>query len=103
MARSYHSIVDKLKPIQEKVPNRFKRFYDQVFLLLQSIPEGKSILVREHCTARSLEMFVDVAELCIIESMAHRGKDDSWLEFTEDRKEIRRVAPFRPSKYSISR
>ena len=69
MARSYQEILEKVMPLAGRDPGRFKRFYDRVTELLLRIPEGGSIIVSEHCTARSLELFMDVAEMCIIEEL----------------------------------
>lgn len=72
MARSYQEILEKVMPLAGRDPGRFKRFYDRVTELLLRIPEGGSIIVSEHCTARSLELFMDVAEMCIIEELFHK-------------------------------
>lgn len=65
--------------------------------LLLRIPEGGSIIVSEHCTARSLELFMDVAEMCIIEELFHKSINDALLEFSDDRSEIRRCPAWRPA------
>lgn len=89
MARSYQEILEKVMPLAGRDPGRFKRFYDRVTELLLRIPEGGSIIVSEHCTARSLELFMDVAEMCIIEELFHKSINDALLEFSDDRSEIR--------------
>ena len=94
MARSYQGILRKVKPLYEQHPERFMRFYNQVFLILSEIPEGGAVLISEKCTERSRELFEDVAEMCIIEERAHHNPGDSWLDFSEDRKWIIRNVSF---------
>ena len=97
MARSYQEILEKVMPLAGRDPGRFKRFYDRVTELLLRIPEGGSIIVSEHCTARSFELFMDVAEMCIIEELFHKSINDALLEFSDDRSEIRRCPAWRPA------
>lgn len=103
MPRSYREIVEKVWPICEQQPERFKTFYDKVYLLLQAIPPGSSILIDEHCTPRSRELFMDLAELTIIEDIRHKDVLDGRLEFSDDRLRILRTPNLRPHKnpYSI--
>lgn len=98
MARSYREIVEKVLPLHKAEPERFKKFYDAVTVLLLSIQPGQSILIAEHCTQRSYDLFMDVAEMVIIEDMMHRETKDDILEFTPDRKSIRRMKPFEATK-----
>lgn len=98
MPRSYSEILAKIEPIYEAQPERFTKFYNQITVLLNDLKPGKSILIAEHCTPRSLELFMDVAEMIIIEDLMHRDAMDGVLEFSHDRKSIRRSESFRPSK-----
>lgn len=98
MPRSYSEILAKVEPIYEAQPERFTKFYDRITVLLNDLKPGTSILIAEHCTPRSLELFMDVAEMVIIEDLMHRDAMDGVLEFSDDRKSIRRTEVYRPSK-----
>ena len=98
MARSYQEILAKVKPIYDAQPERFTKFYNRITVLLNELKPGTSILIAEHCTPRSLELFMDVAEMVIIEDLMHRDASDGILEFSDDRKSIRRTEGFKPSK-----
>lgn len=102
MARSYKEILAKVQPIYEAQPERFTKFYDRITVLLSELKPGTSILIAEHCTARSMELFMDVAEMVIIEDLMHRDATDGVLEFSHDRKSIRRTESFKPSKNLFS-
>ena len=97
MARSYQEILEKVMPLAGRDPGRFKRFYDRVTELLLRIPEGGSIIVSEHCTARSLELFMDVAEMCFLEELFLLCCYVVWVEYADDRSEIRRCPAWRPA------
>lgn len=105
MARSYQEILAKVQPIYEAQPERFTKFYDAITVLLFNLKPGTSILISEHCTERSRELFMDVAEMVIIEDLRHRDATDGILEFSDDRKSIRRTMTFKPSEdlFSIYR
>lgn len=98
MPRSYNEILAKVQPIYDAYPERFTKFYDRITVLLNDLKPGTSILIAEHCTARSLELFMDVAEMVIIENLMHRDASDGILEFSDDRKSIRKTEGFKPSK-----
>ena len=102
MARSYQEILTKVKPIYDAQPERFTKFYNRITVLLNELKPGTSILIAEHCTPRSLELFMDVAEMVIIEDLMHRDAMDGVLEFSHDRKSIRRTESFKPSKSLFS-
>ena len=102
MARSYQEILAKVKPIYDAQPERFTKFYNRITVLLNELKPGTSILIAEHCTPRSLELFMDVAEMVIIEDLMHRDAMDGILEFSHDRKSIRRTESFKPSKSLFS-
>lgn len=102
MARSYQEILAKVKPIYDAQPERFTKFYNRITVLLNELKPGTSILIAEHCTPRSLELFMDVAEMVIIEDLMHRDATDGGLEFSHDRKSIRRTESFKPSKSLFS-
>ena len=102
MARSYQEILAKVKPIYDAQPERFTKFYNRITVLLNELKPGTSILIAEHCTPRSLELFMDVAEMVIIEDLMHRKAMDGVLEFSHDRKSIRRTESFKPSKSLFS-
>ena len=102
MARSYQEILAKVKPIYDAQPERFTKFYNRITVLLNELKPGSSILIAEHCTPRSLELFMDVAEMVIIEDLMHRDATDGVLEFSHDRKSIRRTESFKPSKSLFS-
>lgn len=95
--------MDKVKPIYEEEPERFMKFYDAITVLLFGLKPGTSILIAEHCTERSRNLFMDVAEMVIIEDLMHRDAMDGVLEFSDDRKSIRRTSSMRPSKNLFSK
>ena len=102
MSRSYQEILSKVMPIYEAHPERFTKFYDAITVLLFGLKPGTSILISEHCTERSRELFMDVAEMVIIEDLMHRNTADGILEFSDDRRSIRRTETFKPSKNLFS-
>ena len=102
MARSYQDILNKVMPIYDAQPERFTKFYNAITVLLSGLKPGTSILIAQHCTERSRELFMDVAEMVIIEDLMHRDAMDGVLEFSDDRKSIRRTPSFRPSKNLFS-
>ena len=102
MARSYQEILAKVKLIYDAQPERFTKFYNRITVLLNELKPGTSILIAEHCTPHSLELFMDVAEMVIIEDLMHRDATDGGLEFSHDRKSIRRTESFKPSKSLFS-
>ena len=89
-------------PIYDAQPERFTRFYNAITVLLFGLKPGTSILIAEHCAERSRELFMDVAEMVIIEDLMHRDAMDGVLEFSDDRKSIRRTPSVRPSKNLFS-
>ena len=105
MARSYQEILAKVQPIYEAQPARFTKFYDAITVLLFGLKPGASILIAEHCTERSHELFMDVAEMVIIEDLMHRDAMDGVLEFSDDRRSIRRTMTYKSSEdlFSIYR
>ena len=89
-------------PIYDAQPERFTRFYNAITVLLFGLKPGTSILIAEHSAERSRELFMDVAEMVIIEDLMHRDAMDGVLEFSDDRKSIRRTPSVRPSKNLFS-
>ena len=46
---TYQEILDEVLPLYRQDPERFMRFYHAVNNILATIPEGKSILIADHC------------------------------------------------------
>lgn len=86
--RSYEEIWEKLKPLYKEQPERLGLFYNRVYLFLQSIKPGACIEISKYCKPESKELFVDVAELCMIEERWHQGSEAGWMEFNADRSVI---------------
>lgn len=88
------SIKEELLPIYDENPERFKLFFDAVYLLLHSIPESGSIRIADHCKPSSCSLFVKIACLCIREERLYKEVTDALLEFSDDYTEIRRSGKF---------
>lgn len=88
------SIKEELLPLYNANPERFKRFYNAVYLLLSNIPEGGSIRVSEHCNPSSYSLFIKIACLCIREERLYKDVTDALLEFSDDYSEIKRSYKF---------
>lgn len=88
------SIEEELLPLYNANPERFRCFYNAVYLLLESIPEGGSIRIVEHCQPSSYSLFVKIACLCIREERLYKEMTDALLEFMDDYTEIRRSKRF---------
>lgn len=87
----------ELLPIYEENPQRFMRFYNAVYLLLCSIPEGGLLRIADHCKPSSYGLFVQCACLCMMEEYNRSGITDALLEFSDDYVEIRRCMKFKRS------
>lgn len=108
MDLSIHKInnVSEVLPLYKEDPERFMRFYNAVYLLLCSIPEGGVLHIAEHCKPASCGLFVKCACLCMMEEQQQREVNDALLEFNGEYTEIRRCAKFvkpiiRPNFYSL--
>lgn len=80
-------------PIYEKDPERFMRFYNAVYLLLHSLPEGGTLSIADHCKPSSYGLFVKCACLCIMEEHLYIDTG-AVLEFSDDFAEIHRCTRF---------
>ena len=114
MTRTYKEVLELVKPYYDKYPEKFNRFYDRVTVMLANIKPGQSFLVSEMCSSRSLDIFLLVAEMVIIEDHIHGDPMCGLLEFSEDKKWIRRTQdytvrkltrckPYMPSNYAEKR
>lgn len=86
MNLSIHRInnFSEVRPLYEDAPERFKRFYDAVYLLLSKIPEGGMLKVADHCTPSSYEMFIKCTCLCMLEERINFTTSDAMLEFLDE-------------------
>lgn len=94
MGRTYGEILKKVKPVFEQYPERFTKFYDRITVLLTELKPGESIVIADNCTPKSYDLFMDVAEMVVIEDVIHRDPNEGILEFSVDRKKIRRTQGF---------
>ena len=79
-------------------PERFNRFYNAVYLLLDGIPECGSIRVMDHCEASSYDLFIKCACWIIQEETEQKELTDALLEFSDDYTIIHRCAKFVKSR-----
>lgn len=86
-------------PFYEENPARFMRFYNAVYLLLNSIPASGFIRIADHCQPTSYSLFVKCACLCILEERFYCEEIDTMLEFSDDYAEIRRSEKFKKTIY----
>lgn len=88
------SVEEELLPLYNANPERFRCFYNAVYILLESIPEGSSIRVVDHCKPSSYSLFVKIGCMCIREEILYKKVTDALLEFSDDYTEIRRNRKF---------
>ena len=108
MDLSIHKISNssEVLPLYREDPERFMRFYNAVYLLLCSIPEGGVLCIAQHCKPSSYGLFVKCACLCMMEERRQRDVKDALLEFNDDYTKIRRCVKFiksvvKPNFYSL--
>ncbi len=101
--RSHEEIMDALKAVERTNPERFKLFYDKVYLLLESIPPGESIEVAMYCMPKSMDLFYDIAELYMIEEREHKEPEEGLLYFSDDRKSIIRSRSLIRNNFYVKR
>ena len=105
---TYQEILDEVLPLYRQDPERFMHFYHAVNNILATIPEGKSILIADHCKPASRDLFIKIACMYIIEETTRKDVLDDFLEFSDDYSSIRHVpklvpAHVRPHFYSNRR
>lgn len=96
MASDTHSeIMARLLPLYERAPERFIKFFDAVYLMCAELPEGTRFRISDRCAAKSMDLFRDIAALCIIEQPFNVSVGQ--LEFSDDMEWIIRKTGFRSS------
>ena len=70
------------------------RFYDAVYLMLTSLPPGRSLRIAEHCRTEDIGLFVLVANLLMIEELNRKDVLSDYLEPSDDWTMIRRCPGF---------
>ena len=75
--------INELISVYKENPERFNRFYNAVYLLLDSIPECGSIRVMDHCEASSYDLFIKCACWIIQEETEQKELTDALLEFSD--------------------
>lgn len=92
---THSEIMARLLPLYEQAPQRFLKFYDAVYLMCSELPEGARFRISDRCAPKSVDLFKDIAALCIIEQPfdIHVGQ----LEFSDDMEFIIRTTGFRSS------
>ncbi len=82
MTDTYQDILKRTLQLRDEQPERFRRFYDKVWLMLLKLPEGGTIHIDRCCTPQSQQLFQDIAALTIMEQ-----KTNIWggnLEFLDE-------------------
>ncbi len=97
MSDTHEEIIKRLLPLYEKAPKRFMAFYNSVWLLCHDLPEGHSFRISDKCGVKSMNLFRDIVNLCIIEEPYDINKGE--LELSDDGEIVRRTIGFRPSEY----
>nr|DAK18114.1 MAG TPA: hypothetical protein [Caudoviricetes sp.] len=97
MAPTYSELVKELYPLYEQEPTRFMHFYNAVYMKLLSIQEGEVLRIADHCSKKTMNMFIKVASLFIIEETCRKSITDDLLEFSDDYSMIKRCCKFIPS------
>lgn len=93
----------ELMPLYQKDPQRFMRFYNAVYLLLDKLSAGSVLRISEHVRPTSYHLFVTIASLLIIEENRRKGAFDDYLEFSDDFSEIRRTRKYPPYRPCLKR
>ena len=93
---THSEIMARLLPLYEQAPQRFLKFYDAVYLMCMELPEGSRFRISDRCAPKSVDLFKDIAALCIIEQPfdIYAGQ----LEFSDDMEFIIRKMGFKSSK-----
>ena len=94
---SYKALMTELMKFNELNPERFKRFWDSVYLKLYNLPEGGSFLITAHCKVASVELFKKIAMVFVLDHERRREKYDDYYEFSDDYNVIYHVRKFVPS------
>ena len=80
--------MDRLRPYLEKSPERLMKFYHIVGLILTELPEGEQFRITDRCQPQSVDLFRDLAILCMHEE--HFCPERGDLEMLGDLNTIRR-------------
>lgn len=97
--QTYEEALNEVLPLFREDPDRFMPFYRAVNNLLASIPEGGVLRIADHCKPSSIDLFVKIATLHIMEDMMHcEDPYAGGLEFSEDYSEIKHSPRFIPAK-----
>lgn len=81
-------------PMFREDPERFMRFYNAVYLILDKIPEGGTLRISDHVRPTSYNLFVTIASLLVIEENCRKDVFDDYLEFSDDYSAIRRTRKY---------
>lgn len=98
MVPTYSELIKELYPLYQQEPVRFMRFYNAVYKKLFSIQEGEVLRIADHCSKKTMGMFIKVASLFIIEDTCRKNVTDDLLEFSDDYTMIRKCYKFVPSR-----
>jgi len=106
MTKSHSELMKELIPLYQEDPQRFMRFYNAVYLLLDKLPEGSILRISDHVRPTSYHLFATIASLLVIEENCRKGVFDDYLEFSDDYSEIRRTRkypPYHPFRMNVKR
>lgn len=96
---THSEIMARLLPLYEQAPQRFMKFYDAVYLMCMELPEGTRFRISDRCALKDVNLFQDIAALCIIEQTYDVRK--GLLEFSDDMEWVIRTTGFRNSMKSL--
>ena len=82
-------------------PSRFCLFQDQVYSILDRLPEGACICVSDIVKEKSYKAFIKLACAYILEKRVNGSWSDSFVEPNEDYTKFRRVPHFSIKSHSL--
>ncbi|WP_291528578.1 hypothetical protein [Bacteroides sp. UBA939] len=75
MAVTLRELENELMPLYEQNPERFRAFYNKVYLLLYRMPEGGKLRAEEHCSEATIPLFMKVAIFIMLFDPSWRDED----------------------------
>lgn len=88
-------IMEELLMLHEQYPERFMQFYNSIYMLIHDLPEGKSLLIADHCKPKSIELFKKISSILIADYNAKKDCMEDYYEFSIDGESIRHYSKFR--------
>jgi hypothetical protein len=97
MLPTYKDLITELTVLYDRDAERFRRFYNAVYMLISGLPAGNTLHINQHCCKEDTGLFIKIAAILIVDENRKKGTWDDWLEFfDDDYMTIRRARKFPP-------